>query len=124
MRIAYIILLLGLVSCEGSENYQGSWFATNRDGEHFDIEFDSHFFSVVNDSGDSSIHKYSQHSYKYENSVTTYGIKLEDGRNYNVFFPFAKDSTKAVIQLESQEVLYTLCRDSFILFEDIYALGL
>lgn len=117
--ISIVVVLFG---CAGSQDYRGDWKATNRAGERFDISFSEHDFQVTNESGEVNNHEYSQYSFKHSDGVSTYGIKLEDGRAFNVFFPLKQDSTKAVIELESKEVIYTLCRDRFLLYEELFAL--
>ena len=118
-----LFLFLLFTACQGSDAYQGQWHATDRSGEKYTIDFTEHFFTVIDAHGDSVAHPYSQYSFNYEDGVTTFGIKLGDGRAYRIFFPLKNDTTKALIQLEDQETHYTICRDSFLRYEDIYDLS-
>ena len=119
--------LLGLTivflnSCSGSDTYRGLWKATDSKGEKFQITFDAKSFSIIDSTGKKSNYEYTQNSVSIENSVETYGIKLSDGRGYFINFPIADDETKGVIKDEGSSPLYTISRNEFIRYEDIYKL--
>jgi ABC-type phosphate/phosphonate transport system substrate-binding protein len=80
------LFLIILVSCSGSDTYQGNWKAMDPDGNKFEISFSSDSFSITDNTGKITKYAYTQHSIKTENSVETYGIKLEDGRGTRFIF--------------------------------------
>ena len=116
-----VTLALFLASCSGSDMYQGNWKATDANGNKFDITFEAKSFKIKDMDGKTVTHEYTQNSVKIENSIRTYGIHLGDGRAYNIFFPFANDTSKAVIMIGSQPV-YTMSRNSYIEYKDLYQL--
>ena len=87
------IVTLTLVGCSGSETYRGKWKATNENGAQIDIVFSENEFSII-ENGNPQNFEYSQHSVNIENSVETYGIKIEDGRRFHIHFPIANDESK------------------------------
>ena len=112
-----------LVSCSGSDTYRGLWKATDPNGNKFDITFDAKSFVIKDTLGKSNRYEYTQNSVKTENSVETYGIKLEDGRGYLINFPNAKDESVGLIFDENGKGLYTISRDNYISYDDIYNLN-
>lgn len=92
-------------------------------GVKFEISFEEHRLSIKNSSGKSQEYEYSQNSVKMENSVKTYGIKLGDGRAYQIVFPSANDASKGIISLENNQPLYTISRTSYIFYNDLYKLS-
>lgn len=123
-KINYLIITIIVVllsACSGSDTYRGKWKATDSNGVQLDITFEENSFSI-NKNGDSSSFEYSQNSVKIENSVETYGIKLEDGRNYQIHFPIANDESKGLMKDENGNLLYTISRNDYIEYDDIYKL--
>ncbi|WP_051312753.1 hypothetical protein [Sporocytophaga myxococcoides] len=84
LLFSFIIILS---SCSGSDVYQGNWKATDTNGNKFEINFEPKKFSIKNVDGNIETFEYTQNSVKIENSVRTYGIKLSDGRAYNILLP-------------------------------------
>jgi hypothetical protein len=111
------------VRCSGSDSYRGSWKAVDMKGKEFVIDFQSKQFSIKKDSaGKKENFTYKQHSVSIENSVSTYGIQLGDGRKLIIHFPFANKDHIALLKDENGLPLYTLCRREFLSYEDIYKL--
>jgi len=123
LNALFLILGLFLTSCAGSDVYQGNWKATDADGNKFAIKFEQKNFSIKDDQGKVTKYEYSQNSVKIENSVKTYGMHLSDGRVYNISFPLANDTSKGVITLENNDIIYTISRTSYISYKDIYKLS-
>lgn len=116
------ILSVILVGCSGSDTYRGSWKATDSKGAKFEIFFDAKNFTVKNNSGKSEKYDYTQNSVVIENSVTTYGIQLGDGRGYQINFPNAENETLGFIKDENGNPIYTISRKDYIQYEDVYKL--
>ncbi len=115
--------LLFLISCSGSETYRGSWKAMDANGSKFEITFDEKSFSVKNDAGINEKYEYTQNSINTENSVETYGIKLTDGRGYQINFPVAEDESRGLIKDENGTPMYTISRKDYITYEDVFKLN-
>ena len=122
MNALLVVCILLLAGCSGSDSYRGSWKATDMGGNKFDILFDAKSFEIKDTTGKAVTFDYTQNSVKIENSIRTYGLHLADGRVYNLRFPFANDTGKALILLENNEPIYTISRDSYIEYKDIYDL--
>jgi hypothetical protein len=114
--------LILLTSCEGSDSYQGKWKAINSKGEKFEIFFYPKSFSIKDSLGKSQEYNYTQNSIKSENSIKSYGILLEDGRRYLIYFPL-KDESIGLIKDENGEQMFTISRNKHITYEDIYKLN-
>lgn len=124
-KITFTVLLslsLLLINCSGSDTYRGEWKAMKADGTKLEITFDAKKFTIKNDTGASNTYEYSQNSVSIENSVTTYSIKLDDGRAYQIKFPKSNDDTMALLLDENGNPLYTLGRKSYITYESLYKL--
>ncbi|MGC4021866.1 MAG: hypothetical protein QM734_07915 [Cyclobacteriaceae bacterium] len=89
----------------------------------FEIEFSPNSFSVKDSTGKLTRYSYTQNSYHYENSVETYGIRLEDGRGYQVYFPKSDDETLALLKDEHGMPLFTISRKDYQTYEDVYKLN-
>lgn len=117
------VLLLLFAACEGSDTYRGKWKATDEKGNRFEINFSPKSFSIDDKKDDSSIsYEYSQNSINIENGVKTYGIRLEDGRSYQIHFPVANDESRGVIADEGGNVIYTISRKNYLMYGDIHKL--
>lgn len=124
--INYIFVILATIlfaACSGSETYRGNWKATNAEGTHFEIIFSEKNFNVVNEEGDTIGFSYSQNSISIENSVETYGIRLDDGRAYQITFPIADDESVGFMADANGKLLYTISRTDYTRYEDIYKLN-
>jgi hypothetical protein len=121
--IAFCLLSIAtLTGCSGSDTYLGDWKGTDANGEKYTLSFQPKNFSIKRESGDSLNFEYTQHSVKIKNSIRSYGIKLQDGRIYTILFPIAKDASKAVMAMENGKPVYTLSRNSYLSYEEVYKL--
>jgi hypothetical protein len=75
------------ISCDGSDDIQGKWKAMDPKGNKFEIAFSPRKFSIKDSKGILKEYTYTQTSFKHENATDTYGIRLNDGRGYEIFFP-------------------------------------
>jgi hypothetical protein len=119
--------LLGLVviclySCSGSDTYRGVWKAINEKGEKFEITFEAKSFTFKDSTGEIKTYKYKQHSVSIKNSIETYGIKVDDGRSYQINFPIANDETRGVIKDGSGRLIYIIGRSGYVTYDEIYGL--
>lgn len=121
--LVYGFLLVLLFSCSGSETYRGTWKAMDADGNRIEILFDAKSFVVKTDSLEQKEYKYTQTQVRIENSVKTYGIQLEDGRKYQIYFPNSDDESLGLIRDEHGGTLYTISRNEFLQPENIYKLN-
>ena len=117
------ILTVILVGCSGSDTYRGLWKATDSKGAKFELFFNSKDFTVRNSSGKKEKFEYSQNSVQIENSVSTYGIQLADGRNYQINFPKSDDESMGIIKDENGVPVYTIGRKDYVKYEDIFKLN-
>lgn len=116
------ILAIILVGCSGSETYRGSWKALNSKGNKFEISFDAKNFTIKDSLGKVEKYEYSQNSVSIENSVSTYGIQLEDGRKYEINFPNSKNESLGLLKDENGNPIYTIGRKNYVKYEDIFKL--
>jgi hypothetical protein len=114
-------LLLILGSCTGSSTYQGVWKATDLEDGQFEIRFEAKSLVIFNAEGDSTQTEYHQNSVNISNEVETYGIKLNDGRSYQITFPFADESTGFINDMNGN-LLYTINRNDYVRYEDVVKL--
>ena len=117
--IALITLILG--GCSGSDTYRGNWKATNEEGTQLDIVFGAKHFTIT-ENGQTKKYEYKQNSISIENSVETYGIKLSDGRSFQIHFPIAEDESKGAILDANGRPLYIISRTAYIGYKDVYGL--
>jgi len=110
-----------LVSCEGSDSYQGKWKALDSNGKKVEINFNRNSFSIKDSLGKSIVYEYTQNSIKSENSIETYGILLKDGRGYQIYFP-KKDESVGLILDENGKQMYTIGRKKYVTYDGIYKL--
>lgn len=116
------ILAFLLVGCEGSDTYRGKWKATDASKAKFELVFDAESITVKDSLGKKETFEYSQNSVNINNSVETYGIKLADGRGYQIHFPIADDESTGFISDEAGNPIYTISRTKFMTNEDVYKL--
>jgi hypothetical protein len=117
----YVLIAFIIFSCEGSDTYQGKWKAMDASQAKFDIDFSSEIFSITDSIGKIKSYKYNQNSFAFKNSTATYGIELEDGRAYKIYFP-TSDREVALILDENENQMFTISRKEYINYEDIYKL--
>lgn len=117
------VLAVILVECDGSDTYRGSWKATDSNGAKFELFFNAKDFTVRNSSGKKQKFEYSQNSVQIENSVSTYGIQLADGRNYQINFPKSDDESTGIIKDENGNPVYTISRKDYVKYEDVFKLN-
>jgi hypothetical protein len=117
-----VFLMLFLISCGGSDSYQGKWKATDESGAKFEISFAENEFKVKDDAGKTVAYQYTQHSIQHKNSESTYGIELEDGRKYAIYFPSSDESTAYIID-GAGRMIYTISRDEYKTSRDVYKLN-
>lgn len=115
--IAFIFM-----SCSGSDTYRGDWKAMDENGNYYDIHFDAKHFKFTPEEGESKEYEYSQHSVNISNGVETYGIKLDDGREFEINFPIADDETKGAILDANGVVIYTIGREDYVQYSELYDL--
>ncbi len=108
-----------LLACSGSGTYRGNWKATDQYGNKLDLEFGEHSFSITTD-GETKEYEYSQNSVNISNSVETYGIKLDNGKSYQIHFPIANDESKGAILDANGMPLYIISRDDYIGYDDVF----
>ena len=119
--ILIALLTTILISCSGSDVYRGKWKATNKSGEKFEIVFKEKEFAITN-NGETKSFEYKQMSINIENSVETYGIKLEDGRSLHIQFPIGSTETKGAILDANKRPVYIIDRNNYIGYKDVYGL--
>ena len=120
---AFFSALIFFASCSGSDVYRGNWKATDADGKKYEINFEPKNFSIKDQNGKVDKYEYTQNSVKIENSVTTYGIQVSDGRAYSIFFPIANDTSKGVILFQNNQPVYTISRTSYIQYKELFKLN-
>lgn len=120
-KIILVLSILFIISCEGSDSYQGKWKAVDPKGNKFDILFSPSIFSIKDGKGNFKTYKYTQNSIKSENSIETYGYILEDGRGYQVRFPM-RDESAGLILDENGVQMFTISRKDYITYEELYKL--
>lgn len=119
--ILIALITLILAGCSGSDTYRGDWKATNEQGKHLDILFGENDFSIT-ENGTTEKFEYSQNSVSIDNSVETYGIKLDDGRSFQIHFPIGNDESKGAILDANGRPLYIISRTAYIGYKDVYGL--
>jgi hypothetical protein len=123
IKVFSLVLFISiLISCSGSDTYRGLWKATDINGNEFEITFEAKSFVIKDTLGKSNEYNYTQNSIKTENGIETYGIKLSDGRGYEINFPNSKDESIGLILDENGNRLYTISRKDYIKYQDIYKL--
>lgn len=118
--IGFIGLLL--IGCSGSDAYQGKWKGMTPDGDKVQFTFEPKKFTINDSTQKAKTYNYTQNSVNINNGVRTYGIKLEDGREYKVHFPVSGNESVGLIMAENGSVLYSVSREDYIKSDDIYSL--
>ncbi len=114
------LVVLIIVSCSGSDFYQGKWFAIDSNGDQYEITFKEKELVVTDTSSVETSYEYSQNAVSNNNGVRTYGIKLKDGRYLSIVFPYPKDSSIGVIKNDNDDILYILGRNDYVSYDDLY----
>lgn len=117
-HLTLIMLSILLLSCSGSDTYQGQWKAIDNEGNKIEINFEPKTMTFNTDKE----YKYTQNQVNIKNGVTTYGINLSDGRSYSIRFPLKNDDSKAVILDENENIMYVMGRLDYITQEELYRL--
>ena len=117
----FIITIIILFSCEASESLKGNWKALDINGEKFEIKIVSNNFSIADSTGKIMKYKFRQTGIKYENSLYTYSITLDDGRGYQIYFP-KEDESVGLIKDENGKQMFTIGKKEYIRYDDIYKL--
>jgi len=94
----------------------------NSNGEKFEIIFTPKTLSIKDSLGKVKKYNYKQNSIKSENAIETYGIILEDGRGYLIYFPL-KDESIGLIKDENDKQMFSISRKNYITYEEIYKLN-
>lgn len=128
MRIIKLcgIFLLGLIiaACSGSDAYQGEWHATDNTGNEFVVNFEPKLLMITDAGGQVEERAYTQHRISTVNGVSTYGIQLSGGDEYEITFPDPKNDDRALFIrsaaestfggfltiTESESLMFTLTR--------------
>lgn len=116
------ILLLLLAACSGSDTYRGAWKAMDIQGARYEIVFDARKFTVKGSDDKVVVFRYTQNSVHIRNAVKTYGIRLSDGRSYQIDFPDSKDESTGLIKDANGVPVYTISRNNYIPYTDLYQL--
>lgn len=120
------VLLCGLMiaACSGSDAYQGEWSATDNSGNEFVINFEPKSLMITDASGQTEESGYTQRRISTVNGVSTYGIQLSGGDEYEITFPDPKNDNRALFIrsatessfggfltiTESESLMFTLTR--------------
>ena len=122
IKLILLICFVILTSCEGSDSYQGNWKALDSKGKKYEITFLPNSLIIKDSIGKTTEYTYVQNAFKHENSVDTYGIRLNDGRGYEIYFP-KNDESVGLIRDENGEEMFTISRKNYVTYEDIYKLN-
>jgi hypothetical protein len=115
--------MIFLIACSGSDTYRGKWKAMDKEGNKFEISFEPKSFTVTDSLGKEAKYDYTQNSVSIKNSAATYGIQLGDGRGYQIHFPNTAYEYQGSLRDENGVTLYTLNRNEYTPYEDIYKLN-
>jgi ferredoxin-fold anticodon binding domain-containing protein len=117
-----ICLLLLILSCEGSDAYQGKWKALDLKGKKHQITFSQKEITIKDSSGKSIIHSYIQsgmgHHGSSDKSVDTYKILLNNGQNYQIYFPKNDESLGLIMDGNGLQI-FTISRKDYLTYDDI-----
>jgi hypothetical protein len=78
--------------------------------------------TVTHADGKKTEYTYKQNQVKTENGLMTDGIQLGDGRSLQVYFPIKENNNRGLILDANNHVLYTISRDEYLFYNDLYAL--
>lgn len=117
-----LVFFTTLISCDGSDSYQGAWKALDASGKKFEINFAPTTVSIKDTTGTSKSYEYTQNAFEFKNSTEKYTITFEDGRMYQIYFP-KKDETVGFILDENGGEMFTLSRKNYLTFEELNKLN-
>lgn len=118
----FLILLFATATClfcncKGSDTYAGTWKAVDEQDNKSLIVFTGNTITIKKAEGEAKTINYVQNSVNYENGSCTYGIQLENGEKYEIFFPNKKRDS-GLIQADKQHTLFSIDRNEYLTFED------
>ena len=61
-------------------------------------------------------------AFSIQNSVETYGIKVDGEKSFQIHFPIANDESKGAILDANGYPLYIISRTDYLLYDDVYGL--
>jgi hypothetical protein len=111
-------LALILSACSGSDTYRGTWKAVDMSGQKFEITFDAKSLNIKDSANKAVLYEYTQNSVNIHNNSKTYGIKVSDGRGYQVHFP--NNESEGLIRDESGNPVYTISRNAYVSYKDMF----
>lgn len=122
LSAALLLFTFILAGCEGSDVYQGTWKALDKEGNKIEIMFSPTEMSIEN--GDKQAEKwgYTQNSVNINNGVRNYGIKVDNGKTYSIIFPIANDTEKGAVADQNGNILYIIGKKKYYTYDDIYGL--
>jgi hypothetical protein len=103
-----VMLWLG---CKGSEAYRGLWHATRANGTTCDVEFTEDSIHVIEQGKRLLSLGYSQHQYKNDNGVISYGIQSSDGMHCTLKFGKKGELNYLMMLNEGDYLIHLMCRE-------------
>jgi hypothetical protein len=122
INLLFALIFIMFISCDGSDSYQGNWKAMDSAGNKFEINFAATDFTIKDSNGKTNRYSYTQKAIKYENGISSYGILLNDGRGYQIYFP-KKDESVGMINDENGKQMFTIARKNYTSYDAIYKLN-
>lgn len=115
-------LVLTFSACSGSETYRGKWLVVDADGNNQELFFTEDRMTLKKSETDSTVWTYTQNSVSIENASSKYGIKLDNGASFTVFFPTG-DKTKGAIADANDNIIYIIGRTKHYSYQDVFGLN-
>ncbi len=104
-------------SCGGSETYQGKWKALDIKNKKYEITFTENKLSIKDSLGNLKTYDYVQNSIGHEGSSNnfsdTFEIQLNNGENYQIFFP-KDDQSFGIIRHLNGECIYGISKREYL----------
>lgn len=117
--IYFALFFLFLISCKGSDTYQGVWLATDAEDEQFTMEFKPKQL-IINKSDVTDSIGYKQNAFSFENGKSSYGIQLDNGLSYTISFPIAKQKDWGLILTGEEIPVYVINRTKYMTYDEFY----
>lgn len=114
------LVVLILTACSGSTMYRGAWKGMEPNGRKVEIVFDAKKFTVTDSLGQVNTFTYTQNSVHIENGSKKYGIILDKGGSYEIYFPSSSDESRALITNELGNPMYTIGRKDYVSYEELF----
>lgn len=112
-----------LAACSGSDSYCGEWKGMDGHNRPQQLIFAEKTLTVRDSAGGrEKTYTYSQHAVHYENGKKRYGIRLGGGEEWQIWFPFPNDDSRALLQAPDQTPLFTLSREDHIPLQKFWSL--